>query len=67
MYCTGGTTLALHFLNENCLSKHILAALSSPLIYILRHWRRRSNRIDSGYFCEHIRDMCSSGVTIHCL
>ena len=54
---TGGAALALHFLHEDCLAEHVLAACGRPFIDILRHRRRRGDGIDGCYFRKHIAHM----------
>lgn len=54
---TGSTPFALHFLNVNGTSEHILAACGRPFIDIFSHCRRRCDGIDGGYLCEQIADM----------
>ena len=66
VYSTGCTTLALHLLNKYGLTEHVLTALCCPLIYVLRHGRRRSDGINGGHLAEHIRDVRSCSVAVHC-
>ena len=64
MYCTGCTSLRLHFLDRNGLAKQVLTTLGSPLVHMLCHRRRRSDGVDGCYFGKHVAHMSGSGVTI---
>ena len=66
VYSACCTALALHLLYQNSLAEHVLAALCCPLINVLRHGRRRSDRINGGYLAEHIRNMRCCSVAVHC-
>ena len=61
---TGSTGFRLHFLYQYCFAEDVLATCGSPFIYVFSHSRRGGDGVDSGYLGEHIRDMCSSLVTI---
>ena len=67
VYCACSACLRLHLDYLYSRSEDVLASGSCPLVYIVSHRRRRSDRIDSGYLCERVGDMCSSVVAVHSL
>ena len=62
---TGCTSLRLHLCNLNFLTENVLSSLGSPFICGLSHYRRRSDREDSGNITVSIGSMRCSVVTIH--
>ena len=63
---TSSTSLRLHLLNHDSIAEQILSALCCPLVHMLRHWRRRSDRIDGSHLAEHVSHMSGTGITIPC-
>ena len=61
---TSSTSLRLHFLNTDGLTPQVLTTTCSPLVDMLRHWRRRGDGVDSSYLREHIAHVSRSLVTI---
>ena len=64
VYGTGGTAFRLHFLNQDSFAEDVLTTCGSPFVYVLSHGGRRGDRIDSGYFRKHVRNVSGSFVTI---
>ena len=65
MYSTSGASLRFHLYDVYLLAKQVFLALCCHFVYILSHWRRRRNRIDCSYISKCVRDIRSSGITIH--
>jgi len=57
---------SLHFHNPDRLAEEVLFTMSGPYIHVFRHRGRRSNRENCCNFCQCIRYICGSFVTIHC-
>ena len=67
MHRTSGASFRLHFYYANRLTEKIFLSLSSPLIHMLRHRRRRSDWENRSYFGKSIRYVRRCSVAIHCL
>ena len=61
----GSTCLGLHLSNLDGLAKDVLHALCCPLICMLRHNRRRGNRVHCCDIGKCIGCICGSLITIH--
>ena len=65
VYGTRRTGFGLHFNDLHFLPENIPLSMGRPFIYILRHWGRRGNGINGGYFGKGIGHICRCLVTIH--
>ena len=63
---TCSAALRLHFGNRDLLAKNIFTACCLPLIHILRHRRRRRDRINSGNISESVCDISRRLIAVHC-
>lgn len=61
----GRAGFGLHFYQFDGLPKQVLFPLGGPLVHMLRHGRRRRNRINTGNIDEGVRRIGSSFVAVH--
>ncbi len=61
---SGGPGLRLHLLHEHGVAEKVLPALRGPLVNVLRHRRRRRDRIDGRHLAEHVSHMPCASVAI---
>ena len=65
MYGTSGTALGLHLDDADLLAEQVLLAVCGELIYMLRHRRRRRDRVDGSHIGERIGHIGGSRIAVH--
>ncbi len=65
MHSAGCPALAFHLYQTDRLAEKVLLSVRGPDIHMLRHRRRRRDRVNGGNFRKRIRNICGSFISVH--